>query len=169
MYLLQIPSSGRSLLYSQKRVVPKMECYGKPAFMWNFRADFSSMSNQHNLWTMTWICIRLKFVSKSSVPKPARNLAFVKRYSCINLVHVKSPNHLSETSVKRSAVKREDLPAYRNSEKRPSQCDQQVYYLRAFHKFLNKLKNTNMAVVLSHRSLSIFLKHSYHQRDFPTD
>ena len=75
MYLLQILSSGRSLLYSQKRVVPKMECYGKPAFMGNFCVDFSSMSNQHNLWTVTWISIRLKFVSKSSVPNPARNLA----------------------------------------------------------------------------------------------
>ena len=169
MCLLETPSSGRSLLYSQKRVAPKMECYGKPAFMGHFCVDFSSMSNQHILWTLTWISIRLKFVKKSSVPNPVKNLAFVKCYSCISLIHVKSPNHLSETSVKRSAVKREDLPAYRNSEKRPSQCDQQAYYLRAFHRFFSKLKNTNRAVVLSHRSLPIFLKHSYHQRDFPTD
>ena len=100
MYLLQTPSSGRSLLYSQKRVVPKMECYGKPASMGHFCVDFSSMSNQHILWTLTWISIRLKFVKKSSVPNPVKNLAFVKCYSWVSSYMLKAliiyQKHLSK-------------------------------------------------------------------------
>ena len=70
---------------------------------------------------------------------------------------------LSDTTLRRSAVDREDLKPYWKSKKgHISPGDQQNYYLHVFKDFTNHRKKTNRAVVFSSRRFPYILKYKDH-------
>ena len=67
---------------------------------------------------LTWNSRRIKFVKKISMPNSAKSLGYIKSYSSSSPDLIKALGILSDTTVRRSAVNREDLKPYRKSEKR---------------------------------------------------
>ena len=106
---------------------PRMEPLGIPALTGYSCEDFPCRTIQSCLLLrkgdkvkyLTWNSIRLNFVKKTSKPNPIKTLRYIKCCNSNSLRHIKSLGILSDTTVRRSAVNREDLKPYWKSEKRP--------------------------------------------------
>ena len=61
--------------------------------------------------------MRLKFVKKTGMPNPNKSLGYIKCYNSSSPRPVKSLAILSDTTVRRSAVDREDLTYWKSEEK----------------------------------------------------
>ena len=85
---------------------------------------------------MTWNSVRLKSVKKTSVPNPVKSpgLDISSATGWVALDLLKALAILSDATVRRSAVDREDLKPYWKSEKSPRLGDQQSYYLQVFQR-----------------------------------
>ena len=114
---------------SRKRIGPRMDPWGTPTFTGYSYEDFPSRTTQSrlllrkeeirpNIWPQ--IPSDLSFVKKTSTSNSVKTLGYIKCYSSISPSLVKSPsNSIRYTTVRRSAVDREDLKSYWKSEKRP--------------------------------------------------
>ena len=93
------------------------------------------------------------FVKKTSMQNPVKSFGYIKCYSSNSARPVKTLTILSGTTVRRSAVDREDLKPYWNHKKgHISGGDQQSYQ----QDFTNHRKKTNRVVVFSCRPLQTF-------------
>ena len=74
-------------------------------------------------------------MKKTSMPHPAKSIGYVKCHSSSSPRSVKSLAILSDTTVRRSAIDREDLKSYwKPKNGHISLGDQQSYYLQVFQR-----------------------------------
>ena len=76
---------------------------------------------------LTWNSIRLKFVKKTSMPNPAKSLGYIKCHSSSSPDLLIALAILSDTTVRRSEVDREDVKPYWKSESFYLQVFQRLY------------------------------------------
>ena len=82
---------------------------------------------------LTWNSIKL--VKKTSIPNSVESLGYIKCYSSVVPDLLKSLAFLSNTTIRRSAIDREDLKSYWKSEKGYiSLGDQQFCYSQVFQR-----------------------------------
>ena len=84
---------------------------------------------------MTRNSVRLTFGKKASMPTLSKALNISSAAACVAPDLLKVLAILSDASLRRSAVDREDLKPYWKLEKRPIPAgDQQSYYLQVFQR-----------------------------------
>ena len=115
-------------MYSRKSVGPRIDPWGTPALTGYSCEDFPSKTTRSRLLLkrrnktkyLTWKSIRLRFVKKTSIPHSAMSKALDIWSATARVAAdlLKALAILSDTTVRRSAIDREDLKPYWKSEKR---------------------------------------------------
>ena len=127
MAILQITSSGRSLMYNGKSVGPRMEASRTPVLPGSSYEDLRSRT------TWSHLLLRKKGIRPNIWPEIPYDLSLWKRPACQSLLKafisntaapvapdlLKALAILSDTTVRKSAVHWEDLKPYWKLENRP--------------------------------------------------
>ena len=122
-----VTSSGRSLMYSMKRVVPRMKPWGTPALTEYSCEDFLSRTTRScpflrkeeigpNIWPEIPQDLSLCWIPACRTLSKALDISSATALVAPDLL--KALAILSDTTVRRPAVDREDLKPYWKSEKR---------------------------------------------------
>ena len=124
--MLQKTSSGRSSMYSKKIVGPRMEPWGTPALTGYSSEDFPSRNNQklpsterrrNKVKNLAWNSKRLSLWRRPECQSLSKVLDISSATAQVAPDLLKTIAVLSDTTVRRSAVNREDLKPYWKSEK----------------------------------------------------